>query len=403
VAVSANVSGGTWLSVSSSSGSTPATLTVSVNPAGLQPGNYSATVNVGTPTGNPTSQTIGVTLAVTNTAAISANPTSLTFTGTAGGSAPANETIAISGTSAINLAVSVTGAAWLSAQPATGTTPATVTASVNPAGLAAGTYNGNIVIAGTGANTLTIPVTLTLASSTVPTILGIRDGAGFSTDPVAPGSIISIFGTNLGPNPYVSFTVTPANTVDSTLADMTVTVDGTPAIPLLAYANQVNAIVPYSAKTSGNANVVVTYKGQASAPFQMPMTSTSFKLFTANAQGNGPAAALNQDYTVNTATAPANKGSVVQLFGANGGAVNPPVTEGGVAPVNPLSWVTASYSATVNGAAATVLYAGTAPGLVFGVYQVNVQLPANVATGSANIVVTIGSSQSQTGVTVFVK
>jgi uncharacterized protein (TIGR03437 family) len=299
--------------------------------------------------------------------------------------------------------VTVTGAPWLTATPATGATPATITAAVNPGTMAAGTYSGNIVIAGTGANTLTIPVTLTLGSSTVPTISGIRDGAGFTTDAFAPGSIISIFGTNLGPDPYVSFTLKPDNTVDSTLADMTVTVDGTPAIPLLAYAGQVNAIVPYSAKTTGMANVVVTYKGQASAPFQMPMAPSAFKLFTANTQGTGPAAALNQDYSVNTAATPADKGSVVQLFGANGGAVNPAVVEGGVAPANPLSWVTAAYSATVNGEAAQVLYAGTAPGLVFGVYQVNVQLPADVATGQANIVVTIGGVQSQANVTVFAK
>jgi uncharacterized protein (TIGR03437 family) len=57
----------------------------------------------------------------------------------------------------------------------------------------------------------------------------------------------------------------------------------------------------------------------------------------------------------------------------------------------------------VNGADAKVWYAGTAPGLVFGVYQVNVQLPADVATGQANIVVTIGGTPSQAGVTVFVK
>jgi uncharacterized protein (TIGR03437 family) len=48
-----------------------------------------------------------------------------------------------------------------------------------------------------------------------------------------------------------------------------------------------------------------------------------------------------------------------------------------------------------------VTYAGAAPGLVFGVYQVNVQLPEDVATGPATITVTIAGLASQPGVTVF--
>ena len=104
----------------------------------------------------PTAPTIGI------------SPASLSFTATAGGANPANQTISISNTGAGTLAWSATdNASWLSLSPASGAAPATLTASVNISGLAAGTYNGAITVAGTGAtNTpVSIPVTLTVSAA----------------------------------------------------------------------------------------------------------------------------------------------------------------------------------------------------------------------------------------------
>ena len=126
------------------------------------------------------------------------------------------------------------------------------------------------------------------------------------------------------------------------------------------------------------------------------------QIFTADASGSGPGSILNQDFSINSASNPAAPGSVVMVYGTGGGAVNPVVNAGSVAGAT-LSWITSQYSATVNGEAATVLYAGSAPGLVYGVYQFNVQLPADVQSGSAKIVLKVGNSASQSDVTVFVK
>jgi uncharacterized protein (TIGR03437 family) len=133
------------------------------------------------------------------------------------------------------------------------------------------------------------------------------------------------------------------------------------------------------------------------------MAPSAFRLFTANAQGSGPSAALNQDSSVNSANNPAAPGSVVQLFGAGGGAVTPAFLDGHLAPLSPLSWLTSPFSATINGENATITYAGASPGLVFGVYQINVQLPTDTAAGAANLFVTVGTTQSQSNVTVFVR
>jgi uncharacterized protein (TIGR03437 family) len=78
------------------------------------------------------------------------------------------------------------------------------------------------------------------------------------------------------------------------------------------------------------------------------------------------------------------------------------VTAGGVAG-DTLSWVSLPYSATVNGENASVLYAGSAPGLVYGVVQFNVQLPTDVPSGAQKVVLKVGQSTSQSDVTVFVK
>jgi uncharacterized protein (TIGR03437 family) len=61
------------------------------------------------------------------------------------------------------------------------------------------------------------------------------------------------------------------------------------------------------------------------------------------------------------------------------------------------------YSATVNGELANLQYAGSAPGLVYGVCQFNVQLPADLPAGVQTIIVNVGDSSSQSSVTVFVK
>src|SRR5215510_14363581 len=96
---------------------------------------------------------------------IGVNPTSLSFTATAGGSNPANQTITVTNTGGGTLNFTASDdASWLTVSPASGTAPSTLTASVNIRGLAAGAYNGTITISATGAtNTpVSVPVTLTV-------------------------------------------------------------------------------------------------------------------------------------------------------------------------------------------------------------------------------------------------
>jgi uncharacterized protein (TIGR03437 family) len=52
---------------------------------------------------------------------------------------------------------------------------------------------------------------------------------------------------------------------------------------------------------------------------------------------------------------------------------------------------------------ASVAFYGEAPGLVAGVMQINVQIPAGVAARDLPVSVTVGSAVTQSGVTVSVR
>jgi hypothetical protein len=104
-------------------------------------------------TGGGASPTIGV------------SPSSMSFSATAGGSNPANQTLNISNTGGgtLNWTAS-SNQSWLSIAPASGTAPSSPSVSVNISGLVAGTYNGAITVSAAGAtNTpVTVPITLTV-------------------------------------------------------------------------------------------------------------------------------------------------------------------------------------------------------------------------------------------------
>ena len=107
--------------------------------------------------------TVPVTLTVT-LPALTVTPSSLTFSYTRGGTAPAAQSVSItSNGSALSYTVS-TSATWLVVTPTSGTTPGSISVSINTTGLAAGTYTGTVTITSSGASNSprTVSVTLTV-------------------------------------------------------------------------------------------------------------------------------------------------------------------------------------------------------------------------------------------------
>jgi hypothetical protein len=110
----------------------------------------------------------------TTTPTLTAMPTSLSFT--VNGAAPADQTISVtSGGSPIAVTASSSttpSGSWLTIMPPGGNTPLTETVHIVAAGLAAGTYNGNVSFASTGASNspLSVPVTLTVTTPIPPAV-----------------------------------------------------------------------------------------------------------------------------------------------------------------------------------------------------------------------------------------
>ncbi len=157
-----------WLSISPSGNLlTNQVLTLSVNPAlaGNTPGTLNGSVFL---VSNGVTQTVPVYLQLSGNAGsgnVTTDQSSLSFTATAGGAAPGARTLlvsnAVSGTPGIFYNVS-SSASWLNVTPSQGTTQSTVTVTVNPANLTAGSYTGRVTISPTGGTPLDVPVYLTL-------------------------------------------------------------------------------------------------------------------------------------------------------------------------------------------------------------------------------------------------
>ncbi len=192
----------------------------------------------------------------------------------------------------------------------------------------------------------------------------------------APGGMISIFGLHLADDVFAAQALPLPTELGSTSVWI-----GEQALPFLFVSpGQINAIAPYGLSVNAEHRLTVQRGNQASVPEIVGFAATLPAGFTNNQQGTGQGAALNQDFSANSAQNPAQRGQVVQIFSSGLGAVNPPVLAAGTAPSSPLSLTVNSVSVTIGGVAAAVPFAGLAPGFA-GLYQVNAVVPEGVAPG----------------------
>jgi uncharacterized protein (TIGR03437 family) len=211
------------------------------------------------------------------------------------------------------------------------------------------------------------------------------NAASLQRGPLAPGEIISIFGENLGPPNLVLAELTEDGPLSSKLAETRVLFDDVAAPLVFVVEGQLGAVVPYFVAGSASVEVQVEYFGMLSAALKLDVATASPALFTQNSQGWGPAAALNQDYRLNTPQNPATRGSIAILY-ATGEGLTDQAADGEPAAA-PLPRPLLPITVTVGGKAAEVLYAGGAPGLVAGVMQVNIRIPADAPTGDGVMVI----------------
>jgi uncharacterized protein (TIGR03437 family) len=232
---------------------------------------------------------------------------------------------------------------------------------------------------------------------------GIVNGATFDGGALAPGEIITVFGSGLGPASLVPPALNSAGRVASVLADTRVRFDGIAAPLIYTQSRQLAAIVPYSVAGNRDTQVQIEYQGVRSNLVTLPVADCAPGIFTANSSGTGQGAVLNADATPNSARNPTLRGSIVSLFATGAGQTEPPGIDGMLA-AEPLPRPRLPVSVLIGGVRAELLYAGAAPGLVAGVLQVNVRVPPETLPGDAvPVVLTCGSASSPAGVTLAIR
>ncbi len=234
---------------------------------------------------------------------------------------------------------------------------------------------------------------------------GVSNAAnGLST--VAPGSLVSIYGTELASGLAQADSIPLSNTLNN----VSVTFNGVPAPLLFVSTGQINAQLPWnvlSSGTTGTVNVVVTRNNQPSAGQSVTVGPFSPGIF---AIGN-IAVAINPDGSIaapagaipGIATKPAKIGDpgglVILCTGL--GAVDSPVANG-AASLDKLRTATTTPTVLIGNKAAQVVFAGLSPQFV-GVNQINVAIPPGTPTGDAvSLQISLGSVTTSASITIAV-
>lgn len=157
--------------------------------------------------------------------------------------------------------------------------------------------------------------------------------AFFPQGAVAPGELVSIFGSALGPDQPAVAQPAAGTAYPTTLGGTQVLFDGVPAPIWYASSTQINAVVPNSIKTPVT-QMIVQRNGNSDGPHTLPVSATVPAIFTTDRTGQGQAAVFNQDGSNNSPSNPAGRGSVVVFYAVGAGLMTPSVADGAVLPLS---------------------------------------------------------------------
>ncbi len=406
---------------------TSTNFTVSVNQSGLAAG--TTCTGVISMVSSAGTQTLSVTMSVTPPPApsISATPTTMAFTYAAGDPSPVPQLVTISSGGAVGTFSVVSNVSWLQISPTcpvtapcvtpnNGTFNLTVTA--DPTGLNAGTtYHGAIAIAGTGQSAGTNNVNVSFAvSAPAPAITLVTNAASFVTGPVAPGEMISIFGSAdapIGPATAVSLNSSncpaPCTDVPTTMGGVQVTFQpGGVAAPITYVSRtQINCMVPYEILGGGAIKVEVKYLGQKSNAQTLQYAATQPGIFTSLGTGTGLAAVQQYDLQgnyqgQNSSSNPAKAGWYLTFYATGEGIIPSPAVTGRVTSGANVVPLLGPPTVLIDNLPAAVPYFAEASGLVSGLMQVNAIVPAGVHTGQAvALTLLMNGTSSQAGVVIY--
>ena len=210
---------------------------------------------------------------------------------------------------------------------------------------------------------------------------GVLNAASYQLNsPIAPGSLVAIFGSLLAQGSVSAAALPLANT----LAGTTVTIAGRTLPLLFAGPTQVNAMIPYDLPIDASHQVVVQRGTALSNPETIGVLSSQSGVFTKDLTGQGPGIVVrvtaDGTQSVVSSTNPAHAYEALIIYCAGLGDVDPRQIAGQPVPFSPLSTTLDAVSVTIGGIDAPVFFAGLTPGFT-GLYQVNAYVPTGVTPG----------------------
>jgi uncharacterized protein (TIGR03437 family) len=255
------------------------------------------------------------------------------------------------------------------------------------------------------ANSITMLVVPAADNGPKPAITAVVNAASY-TPQIAPGTIVAVFGTGLGPDTLTYGTVGANLLFGTDAAGARVLFDGIAAPVWWSRKDVVAAIVPYYAAWKPTTHVQVEYQGRRSDALEVPVSATAPGIFANTIKGVLNAAAfnvVNGKLTVNTPDNPAAAGSEIALYATGEGETDIPGVDGRIATAI-FPKPRAAVSVLIGGKPATeIKYAGAAPYAVAGAIQINAIIPAGVGPGAVPVKITIGNQTSADGVTIAVR
>jgi uncharacterized protein (TIGR03437 family) len=310
VSVLASTSNGVpWLSATYAGSSTPLSITVSVNPAGLSSGNHLGTISVSSPVAGNSPLLIPVTFSMSAQPVLSALPSSASFVYTPGGPVPTPLPIIIDSTSKVSVQASVSPPTqWLTVSGG-GATPATLQLAVNPVGLAPGSYTSAVLVTSQGAanSPLSIPVSLTVVS--LPSLAASPSALYFTAEGQESVSApLKVISTGVAQVPFIAsaspntpwLTVSGAGETPGTVAVQASAVGLTPGV--------YSGAVVITSTTAFNAPLLVPVTLNVAGA---PVIAVSPPAITFSSMSGGRAQA--QTVTVTLNAAPATNSQPLQL------------------------------------------------------------------------------------------
>jgi uncharacterized protein (TIGR03437 family) len=249
----------------------------------------------------------------------------------------------------------------------------------------------NATAAGFASATVQIAGQVTPNAAPLLTPNGILDAFAIAAEPgvpLAPGTIVQIYGSNLTAQTTAGTTIPLATTLDQT----SVIIGGLEAPLYFVSPGQINAQVPFELTAGNPYQVIVSANGALSTPGPIQLT-TDAPGIAQYAAGQAIAQHVS-DNSLITETSPAMPGEYVVVYVAGMGLTNPGVASGIASPSTNLPALLDAPTLTLAGAPVTnILFSGLTPTLV-GLYQIDFQVPANAPNGDLPLVLTQTSGVS---------